>query len=172
MATTAADTAVRTRKPMLLVGMAGLVPAAAAGCGALAAAGGTPAIHAGLLLCIAVSYSAAGLVARWHRPASRIGPLMLLAGVATFLSALSWSGDTAVQTIGQLFDLLPMVLILHLFLAFPAGRLTGRPTRLLVGLGYVAAVGAQPVVMMLGGFGPDHPLRLIDAPDVASAVTA
>ncbi|WP_405649489.1 hypothetical protein [Streptomyces sp. NBC_00019] len=167
MPTTSADPAVRPRRPVLLVGLAGLVPAAAAGCVALAAAGGTPAIHAGLIIWIAVSYSAAGLVAWWHRPASRIGPLMLLAGVAAFLSALSWSGDTAVQTVGQLFDLLPMMLILHLFLAFPTGRLTGRPTRLLVGLGYVAAAGAQPVVMMLGGFGPEHPLRLLDAPDLA-----
>ncbi|MGP4009731.1 sensor histidine kinase [Streptomyces sp. 4N124] len=167
MPTTSADPPVRTRRPVLLIGLAGLVPAAAAGCTALAVTGGTPAIHAGLIIWIAVSYSAAGLVAWWHQAASHIGPLMLLAGVATFLSALTWSGDTAVQTVGQLFDLLPMVVILHLFLAFPAGRLTGRPTRLLVGLGYVAAAGAQPMVMMLGGFGPDHPLRLVDAPGAA-----
>jgi signal transduction histidine kinase len=167
MPTTSADPPVRMRRPVLLIGLAGLVPAAAAGCTALAVTGGTPAIHAGLIIWIAVSYSAAGLVAWWHRPASRIGPLMLLAGVATFLSALTWSGDTALQTVGQLFDLLPMVVILHLFLAFPAGRLTRRPTRLLVGLGYLAAAGAQPVVMMLGGFGPDHPLRLVDAPGAA-----
>jgi signal transduction histidine kinase len=167
MPTTSADPPVRMRRPVLLIGLAGLVPAAAAGCTALAVTGGTPAIHAGLIIWIAVSYSAAGLVAWWHRPASRIGPLMLLAGVATFLSALTWSGDTALQTVGQLFDLLPMVVILHLFLAFPAGRLTRRPTRLLVGLGYLAAAGAQPVVMMLGGFGTDHPLRLVDAPGAA-----
>ncbi|WP_210582846.1 sensor histidine kinase [Streptomyces sp. GESEQ-4] len=167
MPTTSADPPVRMRRPVLLIGLAGLVPAAAAGCTALAVTGGMPAIHAGLIIWIAVSYSAAGLVAWWHRPAGRIGPLMLLAGVTTFLSALTWSGDTAVQTVGQLFDLLPMVVILHLFLAFPAGRLTRRPTRLLVGLGYLAAAGAQPMVMMLGGFGPDHPLRLVDAPGAA-----
>jgi hypothetical protein len=95
MPTTSADPPVRMRRPVLLIGLAGLVPAAAAGCTALAVTGGTPAIHAGLIIWIAVSYSAAGLVAWWHRPASRIGPLMLLAGVATFLSALTWSGDTA-----------------------------------------------------------------------------
>ncbi|MGP4046935.1 histidine kinase [Streptomyces sp. 2A115] len=167
----AARRAVRARRPVLLGSLAGLVLAAAAGgCLTLAASSGVSAVHAVLLVWISVSYSAAGLVAWWHRPDNRFGPLMLLAGAAGFASALSWSGTAAVRTVGQLADLLPLVLILHVFLAFPTGRLTGRPARLLVGVGYVAAVGAQPVAMMLGGFGPDHPLRLVDAPDVGRAL--
>jgi len=161
MPTTSSDPVVRVRGRLLLVGMVGLV-GATGGSLALAAAGGTPAVHAGLIVWIAVSYSAAGLIAWWHRPAGRFGPLMLLAGAATFGSTLSWAADPGVRTVGQLCDLLPLVLILHLFLAFPGGRLTGRPARLLVGVGYTAALGAQTAVMALGGFGTDHPLGLVD----------
>jgi len=169
MPTLSAYPAVHARRPVLFGGLAGLVlAAAAAGCLTLAAANGISAIHAVLLVWISVSYSAAGLVAWWHRPANRFGPLMVLAGAAGFVSALSWSGTAAVRTVGQLADLLPLVLFLHLFLAFPAGRLSGRLERLLVGVGYAAAVGVQPLAMMLGGFGPDYPLRLVDAPEMGT----
>jgi signal transduction histidine kinase len=161
MPTTSSDAAVLARRPVLLAGAVGLV-AATGGSLAVAAEAGTPAMHAGLIVWVAVSYSAAGLIAWWRRPANRVGPLMLLAGAATFASTLSWAGSPAVRTVGQLCDLLPVVLILHLFLAFPTGRLTGRPARLLTGVGYTAAIGAQTAVMMLGGFGTDHPLRLVD----------
>ncbi|WP_192582891.1 sensor histidine kinase [Streptomyces albicerus] len=171
MPTLSARPAVRVRRSVLLGGLAGLVLAAAAGgCLTLAAAGGIPAIHAALIVWMATSYSAAGLIAWRRRPANRFGPLMLLTGVATFATALWWADVVALRTVGQLCDLLPTVLILHLFLAFPTGRLTSRLERLLVGLGYVAAVGVQPVAIMLGSLGPDHPLLLIDAPEVGLAL--
>ncbi|MEV0224084.1 histidine kinase [Streptomyces sp. NPDC050704] len=171
MPTSAVRRAVRARSPVVLGGLAGLLVAAAAGgCLTLAAAAGIPAVHATLIVWMAVSYSAAGLIAWRRRPANRFGPLMLLTGVATFATALWWADIVALRTVGQLCDLLPTVLILHLFLAFPTGRLTSRPARLLVGLGYVAAVGVQPVAIMLGSLGPDHPLLLVDAPEVGSAL--
>ena len=60
-------------------------------------------------------------------------------------------------TIGLLFDLLPAVIFLHVFLAFPSGRLERRPERWLVGVGYFVAVGFQLAKMLLGGGRPGQP---------------
>ncbi|MFI9168628.1 sensor histidine kinase [Streptomyces lincolnensis] len=131
----------------------------------LAADGDTDAVHAALLLWLGLSYACAGLVAWWHRPALRIGPLMILTGFSVFAAALGWAENTVLHTVGQTFDLVPPVLVLHVFLAYPDGRLVGRPERLLVAVGYTAAIGAQVAVMMLGGLGPG--LRLTDEPAAA-----
>ena len=63
---------------------------------------------------------------------SRFGPLMIAAGFANFLASLSWARTTSSFTIGQALDLLPAALFLHVFLAFPSGRLRGRFERALV----------------------------------------
>ncbi|NGO14725.1 histidine kinase [Streptomyces sp. HC44] len=132
----------------------------------LAADGDTDAVHAAVLLWMALSYAAAGLVAWWRRPANRIGPLMIITGFSTFAAALTWADNTAVHTVGEAFDLVPPVLVLHVFLAYPVGLLRGRPERLLVATGYTAAVGGQLAVMMLGGLGPG--LRIVHEPDAAT----
>ena len=69
------------------------------------------------------SYVLCGLVAWSRRPASRFGPLMIAAGFANFLSTLSWTTNDVSFTIGQALDFVPPVLFLHVFLAFPTGRL-------------------------------------------------
>ncbi len=81
---------------------------------------------------------------------------MVIAGFAIFLSSLSSANVAVPYTIGVAFDLLPAVLFLHVFLAFPSGRLERPAERALVGAGYVTAFGAQLVGMALGGFGPDN----------------
>ncbi len=70
-------------------------------------------------------------------------------------------------TIGIAFDLVPAVLFLHVFLAFPTGRLGSRFERALVVVGYVTAFGVQLVAMALDGFGPDNLLAFVSAPDAA-----
>ena len=62
--------------------------------------------------------------------------------------------------VGQALDKLPAVIFLHVYLAFPEGRLQSRFERVLVGTGYVAAVGLQLVKMGLGGVGPQNLLEV------------
>ncbi|MEV4177663.1 histidine kinase [Nonomuraea sp. NPDC049709] len=79
------------------------------------------------------------------------------------------SGNAVAHTIGQALDLLPLVFIVHVFLAFPTGRLAGRLERALMGIAYVAATGVQLAVMVLGGLEP-HVLRLVEAPVLAQGI--
>ena len=119
----------------------------------IAVASGTPALYAALIYWISVSYTASGLIAWRQRPSNRFGPLMIVTGLITLATTLSWADGAVPRTIGQAVDLLPLVLIVHVFLAFPTGRLRRGWTWMLVTTGYVAAIGAQLVVMMLGGPG-------------------
>jgi signal transduction histidine kinase len=137
---------------------------------ALAIGSGVDPVHAVLIYCLTVSYGAGGLAAWWHRPGSRFGPLMIVTGFSTLASTLVWQDNGVANTIGQAVDLLPLVLVLHVFLAFPSGRLDGWVERVLVGVGYVAAVGGQLAVMLLGGLGPGHVLGVVEQPDVAEVL--
>jgi signal transduction histidine kinase len=126
--------------------------------------------QAALLDWIVLPYVLAGLVAWWRRPESRFGPLMVAAGFGMFLSSLQWANWALPYTIGLAFDLLPAVLFIHVFLAFPGGRLERRPEQVLVGLGYFAAVGLQLVKMVLGGSDPDNLLGVVTNPSAVKTV--
>jgi signal transduction histidine kinase len=129
-----------------------------------------PGVRAALLDWIVLPYILAGLVAWWRRPESRFGPLMVAAGFVMFLSGLQWSSQALPYTIGMVFDLAPVVLFLHVFLAFPGGRLEWRAERLLVAAGYAVAFGLQLVKMGLGAGGPDNLLAIVVEPAAASTV--
>jgi signal transduction histidine kinase len=160
---------------VLLVALAG---GAAAGCSlalaltndAIGREVGEPLVIALLSVWVTLSYILCGLLAWWHRPASRFGPLMIAAGFANFLSSLSWSTNDVVFTMGQALDLLPPVLFLHVFLAFPSGRLEGRLERGLVAAAYVTAISLELVRMSFGGFGPHNLLEITSNPDAGEAV--
>ena len=92
---------------------------------------------------------------------------MVAVGFANFISTLSWTTNDLTFTLGQAFDLLPPVLFLHLFLAFPTGRLSGPVERAFVVSAYVAAVVLQVVRMPFGGFGPNNLLELTAHEDAA-----
>jgi len=127
-----------------------------------------PGLQAALMAWITLPYIFGGLVAWWQRPDSRLGPLMVAAGFAIFLSTLAWANGALPFTIGQAFDLLPAVLFLHVFLAYPTGRLQRRSERLVVGTGYVMGFGLELVGMALGGFGEDNLLELTSHPGAAA----
>jgi signal transduction histidine kinase len=129
-----------------------------------------PGLQASLMVWMTLPFILGGLVAWWRRPESRFGVLMVAAGFGIFLSNLAWANDTLPFTIGQAFDLLPTVLFLHVFLAFPTGRLRSWFERALVVFGYVTALGLQLVGIMLGGLGPDNLLRLTAEEDAAEAL--
>jgi signal transduction histidine kinase len=131
---------------------------------------GEPLVFAILDSWITVSYVVCGAIAWSRRPASRFGPLLIVAGFASFLTDLTWTTSDLPYTIGQALDLLPPVLFLHVFLAYPSGRLHGRIERALVGAAYVTALALQLVRMMIGGFGPDNLLEVTTQPGMGEVL--
>ena len=160
--------AVRIPTKPMLVGIAVAMLSGIGGSLAVAMANDIPAAHAGVIYWVSLSYTLCGLVTWRQWPTNRLGPLMVLAGFSTLATTLSWAGAAGAQTIGQTLDVLPTVVIVHVFLAFPTGRLRHRLDRMLITVGYAAAIGAQLVVMMLGGPGSPSLLAVIDDPDAAT----
>jgi signal transduction histidine kinase len=126
-----------------------------------------PGLQAALVDWIVLPYVLGGVIAWRQRPENRFGRLMIAAGFTMFLSTLAWSNSPAVHTVGQAFDLVPAVVFMHVFLAFPAGRLASPVTRVLVGVGYATAFGLEIVGLLLGGLGPDNALELVAVPGAA-----
>ena len=131
---------------------------------------GVSGVQVALLEWISIPYIVAGLIAWWRRPDSRLGVLMIAGGFATALSALAFARFAFPHTIGVIFDVLPAVIFLHVYLAFPSGRLRSPFERGLVATGYVAAVGLQLVKMSLGGVGPQNLLELSTRTAAAASV--
>jgi signal transduction histidine kinase len=117
--------------------------------------GPLPHIHAGLVAWIVVSYVGCGLIAWSRRPESRFGPLMLAAGLAPALARLSDADFEPVRVVGEGLRLLPAVVFLHIFLAYPSGRLSRRFDRLIVVSGYSVVFGLDLLRLVLGVGGAD-----------------
>ncbi len=99
---------------------------------------------------IAVPYLVSGLIAWWRRPMSRLGPLMLAAGFVTPLSLLPFAGNAIWASVGELFEVLPAAIYLHVFLAYPTGRLRGPAERIVVVACYLTTSVLSAVKVMLG----------------------
>ena len=102
---------------------------------------------------------------------SRFGPLMVAAGTANLVAALAWTTNDALFTVALALAFLPPVLFMHVFLAFPSGRLHSPLERSLVVIAYVVAVGLQLVRMTFGGFGPNNLIEVVDDPRAGEVVT-
>jgi signal transduction histidine kinase len=115
---------------------------------------------------ITLNYVGAGLIAWWRRPDSRFGPLMVAAGFVNFLATLDWASAAVPYTIGVALDLLAPVLFLHVFLAYPSGRLVGSLERTIAIGAYVATIGLGLVRMVLGDAGPKpgNLIEVVNAP--------
>ena len=74
-----------------------------------------------------------GLV-MWHaRPGNRVGPLVILMGFAGAAPFLSWaSGNGVAWTIGDMWNLLGVVVLANVYLAFPEGRTSGWSRHLVI----------------------------------------
>jgi signal transduction histidine kinase len=120
---------------------------------------GEPLVIALLTAFLTLSYVLCGLFAWRRRPGSPFGPLMIAAGFVNFVSTLSWAQSDIPYTVGQAIDLVPPVLFLHVFLAFPGGRLRGTFVRVLVVTAYVTAITLELVRMHFGEFGPHNLLE-------------
>jgi signal transduction histidine kinase len=80
---------------------------------------------------------AAGLIAWQQRPDSRVGPLMTAIGFLDVSQDLFWNASLPF-TLGLLVPALSFPMLVHLFVAFPSGRLTTRFERRFVGFSYAA----------------------------------
>ena len=118
---------------------------------------------------IVVPYVVSGSLAWWRRPASRLGPLMIATGFATAISPLQWVDQPVLYSIGHLFDMLPAALFLHVFLAFPTGKLTRPAERVVVIACYAAVLGLQLLKILLG-VTPDNVLAVADDAELANLV--
>src|SRR5215204_700674 len=56
---------------------------------------------------IVIPYAVSGALAWWRRPASRLGPLMLLTGFVMGLVPLQWSSQPLLYSVGHLLDMVP-----------------------------------------------------------------
>jgi signal transduction histidine kinase len=83
------------------------------------------------------SFTFLGLYALAKRPENRIGPLMMAVGFAFMLQLIAWIPTDLTYTIGVfLFTELWLVVLAHLFVAFPTGRLESTLDRRLVAGAY------------------------------------
>ena len=131
---------------------------------------GEPMVIASIWSWTTLAYIFGGLFAWSRRPESRFGPLMVTAGVVCFLVTLSWTTSDVSYTLGQTLDKLPAVVFLHVFLAFPSGRLSGRFERVLVASAYATAISLELVRMAIGEYGPHNLVGLTSAPTAFIAV--
>lgn len=128
-----------------------------------------PLLAAVVRLWVCIPFLASGLEAWRRRPGSRLGPLIVGAGILTYLSLLTWARNDLVFTIGVAFDLVPPAVFLHIFLAYPDGVIVLRRERLLVVAGYATAALSVPALL----FGRESPRNLIAAwpdPPLADAI--
>jgi signal transduction histidine kinase len=143
----------RSRPPRLIIGALALAAfAAAVGAYELSLAGDfgrAPHVHAAIVAWITLSYVVCGLIAWWRRPESRFGPLMVVAGFAPFLSRLAEADVEALRLFGEALLLLPLVLFLHVFLAYPSGRLERMAEQALVVTAYSAIFGFDLIRALL-----------------------
>jgi signal transduction histidine kinase len=157
---------------VVVIGLAGC---AAAACTVVVASTGDGSrqlyVAAALADWITLSFIAAGLVAWRRRPESRLGRLMVAAGFVNFLSSLAVGGFAVAYVIGEVLDFLPPVLFLHVFLAYPTGRLRGRFERRYVGVAYATAIVPSVVRVLLGDEGQPHDvLVLLARPGASHAI--
>jgi signal transduction histidine kinase len=129
-----------------------------------------PGIRAAFAVWVILPYIFGGLIAWWRRPENRFGPLMIAAGFGTFLAFLGWSNVDVLHTIGQALNFLPPIFFLHVFLAFPSGRLERPVERAVVAAAYVTGIGLGLLRMLLGGFGPNGVFELTSEPGFADAL--
>jgi signal transduction histidine kinase len=100
----------------------------------------------------AACFALAGLAAWGLRPRSRTGPWMLALGVLALVDNVNDFGlprYPVIAPIGVFLVWFQYALVGHLLLAFPSGRLPGRPERMLLTAGFVLAtlIGLANVIL-------------------------
>jgi signal transduction histidine kinase len=107
------------------------------------------------------SFVLAGTIAWLRRPANRLGPLMLAAGMAYLARQLRYSQDALLFTVFFLLGDLCFALAGHAILSYPSGRVDGHWPRRLVVAGYATVLVFPLAVLLLHG---NRPLPLSMGP--------
>ncbi len=139
---------------------------------ALAMAGGElvrPGLQALLFNWITIPYLISGRLAWWRRPESRLGPLMIATAFVMALTALQWSSLPVLHSVGNLLDMVPSAMFVHVFLAYPTGQVEARPRQVVVVAGYVNVVTLQLAKILLGS-NPDNLFAVSTKPALASRI--
>jgi signal transduction histidine kinase len=106
----------------------------------------------------------AGLIAWKRRPDNRVGPLMTALGFVDLTHQFYWDAP-APFTIAQIVSFYSLPVAIHLFLAFPGGRLSTRFERRYVASTYAAVLVFSPVSQLFwdprGTDCPDCPRNLL-----------
>jgi signal transduction histidine kinase len=128
---------------------------------------------------IGLSFIGTGVFAWWRRPLNRFGVLMTAVGFAWFLAGLSNADDPTVFTVGAYLGPLYLVLVIHMVLAFPSGRLQTTAQRAIVLGSYIDAFVVTLPWFLLGGDlsrgdrdAPRNALAIAHEPGVASVFDA
>ena len=94
---------------------------------------------------------------------------MIVAGFGPLLSRLSELEAEVPGTIGEICRTLPIVLFVHVFLAYPSGTLERPFERALIVFGYAAIIGSSVVALLLG-LEDRQLLEIVNRPDEARIV--
>src|SRR6266536_6346279 len=124
---------------------------------------------------IGLSFIGTGVFAWWRRPLNRFGLLMTGVGFAWFLGGLAESNNATVFTLGSYVEPLYIVIVIHMVLAFPTGRLETFGQRVTIIAGYLDVLAVRLPFFLLGGDisgglkgpVPDNVFAIVDAPDLA-----
>ena len=113
----------------------------------------------------AAAFIVTGLIAWRRRPANRLGLLMMLTGYVYLEQNLGLVQVPTAWAFFEAFNRFETVVIPHLLLAYPTGRLEDRLSRRLIGLDY-AAVAALSVIYLF----TNNPRRYSGCPCLSNAL--
>jgi signal transduction histidine kinase len=94
------------------------------------------------------TFLGAGLIAWWRRPATLIGPLLLLVGLALLLRKLQYTDNSGLFTVGFALAGLYAAAFTHIVFAYPSGHVRDRVERWFV-VGTYALALLLPVAVLL-----------------------
>ena len=119
---------------------------------------------------VAALYAAAGLLAWWRRPASRLGPLLVVGGAAFLTVSLANTDVPALIAVGTVTATVPLSVVIHLLHTFPGGRLRGRASTVTVFAVYVVALVLQVPIWAFSPADPPFDVVLVSPrPELAQA---
>jgi signal transduction histidine kinase len=156
------------RRRWLVPAVAGFgVVVGAVGVSLKVADGSHPSVDTALSAVSGFLFLAAGLAAHLRRPANGTGLLMVLVGVAFFAEDLQLARSPWLFSLGVLLANASAPFVVHLVLAFPYGRLTSRPVRLLTAATYAIVA----FFAVIGALFVDWPAHYPGKPDNLLLIT-
>ena len=97
-----------------------------------------------------------GLIARYRRPENRMGLVMIVAGFAWFVGALTQSNIPFVFTLGTALGDVPWAFFAYLILSYPTGRLEDVPSRIVVVGAFVSTLVLRPLWVLFNDLRQTH----------------